>query len=244
MDLLFPHHECEIAQSMAALGKDSVRYWIHNNMITVNGQKMGKSLGNFITLNEFFSANIPSLEKAYSPMAVRFFILQAQYRGTLDFSNKALQASEKGFGRLTAAYASIKNLPVSQDSNKDLADIKQKCYDALLDDLNTPILIAQLFEVVRIINSVKAGLEIVSEQDIILLQELFDTFAVEILGLMMEQNASTEHAILEGVINLLLTLRVEAKERKDYATSDNIRNQLEALGVKIKDTKTGFEWII
>jgi len=244
MDLLFPHHECEIAQSIAALGKDSVRYWIHNNMITINGQKMGKSLGNFITLNEFFSGKHASLEKAYNPMAVRFFILQAHYRGTLDFSNEALQASEKGLSRLTTAYASIKKLPVSNETNSAVSELKQKCYEALSDDLNTPILIAQLFEAVRIINSVKAGTEKASEKDITALQELFDIFAIEILGLTMDQNTSSETSILEGVVNLLLSLRVEAKERKDYATSDKIRSQLEALGVNIKDTKTGFEWNI
>ncbi len=244
MDLMFPHHECEIAQSVAALGKDSVRYWVHNNMITINGQKMGKSLGNFITLNQFFSGTHKLLEKSYSPMAIKFFILQAHYRSTLDFSNEALQASEKGLERLSSAYSTLQKLQASNTNSIDVSMIKQKCFDALNDDLNTPITISHLFEVVRIINSVKAETESLTQASIDELKSIFETIVFDILGLQFEQGSSSNDALLTDVINLLLQLRTEAKQKKDFETSDKIRNQLQEMGVKVKDTKDGYEWVI
>ena len=242
MDLLFPHHECEIAQSVAAQGIDPVKYWIHNNMITINGQKMGKSLGNFITLSQLFTGTHQVLEKSYSPMAIRFFILQAHYRGTLDFSNEALQASEKGLERLTNGFFTLQKLQPSASSSQSIAQYKERCYEALNDDLNSPILISVLFEAVKLINSVKAGNETLTKEDIEALKELFQLFVIDVLGLQMEQNNSSNNALLDGVIDLLLKLRVEAKHRKDFATSDQIRDQLTAMGVKVKDTKDGYEW--
>lgn len=244
MDLMFPHHECEIAQSVAALGKDSVKYWVHNNMITINGQKMGKSLGNFITLNQFFTGTNKILEKPYSPMAIRFFILQAQYRSTLDFSNDALQASEKGLERLTSAYNTLQKLQASTVSTVSVKEYKQKCFDAMGDDLNSPIVLAHLFDAAKVINSVKAGTETATQEDIDELKWLFDTFLIEILGINIEQNNASNEGILSGMVNLLMKMRVEAKQKKDFATSDRIRDELQVIGVKVKDTKDGFEWEI
>ena len=241
MDLLFPHHECEIAQNVAGDGKESVRYWMHNNMITINGQKMGKSLGNFITLEELFTGTHKVLVKAYSPMTVRFFILQAHYRSTLDFSNEALSAAEKGFERMMEAYSNIDKIQISETSSVNLAELRGKCFDALNDDLNTPILISHLFEAVRIINSAIGGSEKVSKEDITELKKLFDDFAFNVMGIVAETNSSNNQ-ILSDVIDLMLNERLEAKKRKDFESSDRIRNKLTELGVEIKDTKDGFEW--
>ncbi len=241
MDLTFPHHECEIAQSTASQGKEAVRYWMHNNMITINGQKMARSLGNFITLDELFSGNHKMLEKAYSPMTIRFFILQAHYRSTIDFSNEALQASEKGLERLFAAAEVLEKLPVSNESTVDVAALKEKCFDALNDDLNSAVVIAHLFDGVRMINSVKTGQEKISETELTDLKQFFNTMVYEILGLKTETTGG-ENEIMDKVINLVLNLRQEAKSRKDWTTADNIRDELNALGVEIKDTKDGFEW--
>jgi cysteinyl-tRNA synthetase len=186
MDLVFPHHECEIAQSTANQGKEAVRYWVHNNMITINGQKMARSLGNFITLNQLFSGNHPVLTKAWAPMTIRFFILQAHYRSTIDFSNDALHASEKGLERLMAAVESLGSLPVSKESTVQVADLKEKCFGALNDDLNSPIAIAHLFDGVRMINSVKAGHEFISEGDLKELRNFFNLIIFDILGLKQE----------------------------------------------------------
>ena len=241
MDLLFPHHECEIAQNVAGDGKESVRYWMHNNMITINGQKMGKSLGNFITLEELFTGTHKVLVKAYSPMTVRFFILQAHYRSTLDFSNEALSAAEKGFERMMEAYSNIDKIQISETSSVNLAELRGKCFDALNDDLNTPILISHLFEAVRIINSAIGGSEKVCKEDITELKKLFDDFAFNVMGIVAETNSSNNQ-ILSDVIDLMLNERLEAKKRKDFESSDRIRNKLTELGVEIKDTKDGFEW--
>jgi cysteinyl-tRNA synthetase len=244
MDLTFPHHECEIAQSTAKLGKESVRYWMHNNMITINGQKMARSLGNFITLDELFSGKHIMLEKAYLPMTIRFFILQAHYRSTIDFSNEALQASEKGLERLFAAMETLENLPVSEQSTVDVAGLKEKCFAALNDDLNSAMAIAHLFDGVRLINSVKSGQENISAPDLEELKSFFHTFVFEILGLKPEIEAGQggSNEVLDKIIDLVLNLRLEAKTRKDWATADKIRDNLNALGVEIKDTKEGFEW--
>ncbi len=244
MDLLFPHHECEIAQSKAANNKDAVRYWLHNNMITIQGQKMGKSLGNFITLREFFSGDHPSLDKAYSPMTIRFFILQAHYRSTLDFSNEALQGAEKGLKRLLQAYDTLQQLPASETSTIEITPFKDRCDQAMNDDFNSPVAIAQLFDLVRIINSVNDKNDSLNHDDLSQLKALFDTFLVDILGL--KTNGLSENSgqkeIVEGLMGLVLEMRQQFRQQKDWATSDKIRNSLEALRIQIKDGKEGVSW--
>jgi len=246
MDLMFPHHECEIAQSVAHNGHETVRYWMHNNMITINGQKMGKSLGNFITLDEFFTGSHKLLTQAFTPMTIRFFVLQAQYRSTLDFSNEALQASEKALQRMLDGWKRLQDLKASETSTIDVSQLKAKCYEALDDDLNTPIVIAHLFEACRLINLVNDGNATASAQDIEVLKDLFNTFLVDILGIRTEIVAGTGDADamrpFEEAIDLLLQIRFEAKAKKDWATSDLIRNRLAEIGFNVKDTKDGFEW--
>ena len=244
MDLLFPHHECEIAQSMTALGHASVRYWMHNNMITINGQKMGKSLGNFITLEEFFTGSHKLLEKAYSPMAVRFFILQAHYRSTLDFGNEALQASEKGLQRLLTGVRTLDRLKPSEKSTVGLDDIEQKCYRAMNDDLNSPVVIAHLFDGLRIINLVHDGRETLSETDLEQLKRTYHHFMFDILGLKDERQADNQTELVNGLVNHILEIRRQAKANRDFATSDSIRNMLAALGIEVKDRKDGVDWSI
>lgn len=243
MDLLFPHHECEIAQSVAAQGHETVHYWMHNNMITINGQKMGKSLGNFITLDEFFTGDHKMLSQAYSAMTIRFFILQAHYRSTVDFSNEALQAAEKGLSRLMDAYNHLQKLTASDASTVDVKDLRKKCYDALNDDLNSPIVISHLFDASRAINSVKDGKATISAEDLKELKEVFHTFVFDILGMKDEASAGGDNYETFGkAVDLLLTIRQQAKANKDWATSDKIRNELTAMGFEIKDTKDGAEW--
>ncbi len=248
MDLMFPHHECEIAQSVAHNGKETVHYWMHNNMITINGQKMGKSLGNFITLDEFFTGSHKLLTQAYSPMTIRFFILQAQYRSTLDFSNEALQASEKALHRMLEGWKRLQDLKVSDSSTIDVKQLKAKCYEALDDDLNTPIVISHLFEACRLINQVNDGNATATADDIEALKELFDTFLVDILGIRTEMLAGTGSGDalrpFEQAVDLLLEIRCESKAKKDWATSDLIRNRLTEIGFDVKDTKDGFEWSV
>ena len=242
MDLMFPHHECEIAQNKAGLGKDSVKYWMHNNMITIGGQKMGKSLGNFITLDEFFSGSHKLLSKAFSPMTIRFFILQAHYRSTVDFSSEALEASEKGLERLMDGYARLQKLSPSATSSVDTAGLRAKCEEALNDDLNTPIAISYLFEALKAINSVHDGKATISAADLEELQSVFKLMVEDLLGLKVETAATGTNEAYKQAIDLLLNMRLEAKRNKDWATSDKIRNELTALGFEIKDTKDGFEW--
>ncbi len=245
MDLQFPHHECEIAQSTAANGKESVKYWMHNNMITINGQKMGKSLGNFITLNDFFDGSHKILEKAYSPMTVRFFILQAHYRSTVDFSNEALQAAEKGLDRLLTAIQTLDKLKPSASSSIDVSELENKCYAAINDDLNTPIAIAHLFDGVKAINSIKDGKETISLTDLNKLKHLFKTFTFDILGFVNETETKSESKdITAGLMDFILDIRQNAKDSKDWTTSDKIRDQMKALGIEIKDGKEGAEWSI
>ena len=248
MDLMFPHHECEIAQSTAALGHDSAKYWIHNNMITINGQKMGKSLGNFITLDEFFTGSHPLLEQAYSPMTIRFFILQAHYRGTVDFSNEALKGAEKALQRMLEGYKRLQSLkPSSETDNVDIEALRAKCYEALDDDFNTPVLLSVLFEACSIVNKINDGQLKASENDINGLRQLFQTFLVDILGIKTESAAEGDSDAsgmkpFEDAVDLLLQIRSEAKAKKDWATSDLIRNRLAEIGFDVKDTKSGFEW--
>jgi len=241
MDLLFPHHECEIAQSTAANGKESVKYWLHNNMITINGQKMGKSLGNFITLDEVFSGKHELLEKAYSPMTIRFFILQAHYRSTLDFSNEALQGAEKALKRLLETYHRINKIKPSEDSSVNIKDIQSKCYQAMNDDFGSPIVIAHLFDAAKQINLCLEGKEKLTAKDIEALKNIFDVFLFEILGI-AEEKSERDNDYLDVLMDVILTLRKEARERKDFATSDLIRDKLSALKITIKDTKEGCEW--
>jgi cysteinyl-tRNA synthetase len=245
MDLLFPHHECEIAQSVAASGKEAVRYWMHNNMITINGQKMGKSLGNFITLEELFTGTHKMLEQAYSPMTIRFFMLQAHYRSTLDFSNEALQAAEKGLNRLMAAVKSLEKVKASEKSTVDVSDLSNRANAALCDDLNSPIAIAALFDWVRIINTIVEGNETITQSDLESLKSTFKTLTFDILGLLDEQNEGSKYAQLTGnLIEMLLAMRQQAKANKDFTTSDRIRDELNKLGVAVKDRKDGFDWEI
>ena len=243
MDLKFPHHECEIAQSVAHNGCDSVHYWMHNNMITINGQKMGKSYGNFINLDEFFRGSHKLLTQAYSPMTIRFFILQAHYRSTVDFSNEALQAAEKGLARLMDAVNGLDRITPAATSSVDVKALRQNCYEAMNDDLNTPIVIAHLFDSTRMINNILAGNDTICAADLEELKETFRLFCFDILGLKEENNSNEEREAAFGkVVDMLLEQRMKAKANKDWATSDKIRNELTALGFEIKDGKNGCEW--
>lgn len=243
LDLMFPHHECEIAQNTAVEKKQVVRYWMHNNMITVDGQKMGKSLNNFINLEQFFTGNHEKLEMAYSPMTIRFFILQAHYRSTVDFSNHALQSAEKGLSRLLDAYAKVDKLNASQSSSADVKSYRQKCYDAMNDDLNSAIVISQLFEVATIVNSAHAGSVTITLEDIAEIKYLFDTFLFEILGMRNETVANDSgYESFSKAVDLLLEIRDKAKANKDWATSDQIRDELAKAGFEVKDGKDGAEW--
>lgn len=286
MDLLFPHHESEIAQCQAAIGHESVKYWLHNNMITINGQKMGKSLGNFITLDEFFTGSNASLQQAYSPMTIRFFILQAHYRSTLDFSNEALQAAEKGLKKLMSAYETLNKLiPATELSKKavsaadssiqqtpdegpspidisgqntassSLSDsrlgqpvsiiqgLANSLYAAMNDDFNSPIVIANLFEGVRIINSVADKKESIAASDLVLLKNIFNTFLFDILGL-KDEKSTDQRELLDGIMQLVLAIRQKSRETKDWGTSDQIRDALQQLHITVKDGKEGSNWCI
>lgn len=244
MDLLFPHHESEIAQSNAARGHDPVKYWMHNNMITVDGQKMGKSLNNFITLDEFFSGNNKLLDQAYTPMTIRFFILQAHYRSTVDFSNEALKAAEKGMNKLFNTIELIDKLKPAIKSSIDVHQYKTKLYEAIDDDFNTPIAIAHLFDLSKITNQVNDGKETLSENDITFIKKLYIDFVYEILGLINEDDNSGDDELIDKLMGTILSLRQNAKQNKDWVTADKIRDELGKINIKIKDTKDGAEWSI
>ena len=246
IDLMFPHHECELAQNTASRGKGGVHYWMHNNLITIKGQKMGKSLGNFITLEDLFNGTGSVLEQAYSPMTVRFFILQAHYRSPLDFSNEALKAAEKGYKRMMQAAKDLKTLPVTNgdNDNAEIAGIRDKVYDALSDDLNTPIALSHLFDAVKIINGVKDGSIKISSSDKQMLSTLFDDILTGVLGLQDETAGNGSGDLVNGLMDMIIDVRKSAKENKDWATSDKIRDTLNNLGIRIKDTKDGCEWNI
>ncbi|WP_314351496.1 cysteine--tRNA ligase [Segatella oris] len=248
MDLIFPHHECEIAQAVASQGDQMVHYWMHNNMITINGQKMGKSLGNFITLEQFFTGNHESLTQAYTPMTIRFFILSAHYRGTVDFSNEALEAAQKGYERLMNAFDDLERVPVSShcdaETDKFVKTFRQRCYEAMNDDLQTPLVISYLFEACHLINTL---LDHKAEICADCLKELGDAmklFAFDLLGLKNEKgdnNVAREEAYGK-VVDMVLDLRAKAKADKDWTTSDKIRDALAAAGFEVKDTKDGVTW--
>lgn len=246
MDLKFPHHECEIAQNMGAHGpEEPVRYWIHGNMLTVNGRKMSKSEGNGFTPEELITGNHKLLEKGYSPMTVRFFMLQGHYAGTLDFSNPALQAAEKGLERLMTAWGLLKDLtPVEgAEGHPDVDALREKAYAAMNDDFNTPMLIAVLYDAVKVINSVASGHMPITEEGITALRALFDQFAHDILGLVPEtQDGAGGEDRSDQLMEVLCAVRAEAKANKDWATADLIRNRLGDLGVQIKDSKDGTTW--
>ena len=236
MDLQFPHHECELAQNTASRGKGGVKYWMHNNLLTVNGQKMGKSLGNFTTLADLY--------KVYSPMTIRFFMLQAHYRGTVDFSAEALSAAEKGLKRVLQASKDFRNLQHTSgaEPNPEIAGLSEKVIEALCDDLNTPVALAHVFDAVRLVNQAKDGSLRLSDADYQSLSEIFCKLVPDVLGLIDEVSASSEEKTVEGLMDMILEVRREAKARKDFATSDSIRDRLKELGVTIKDTKEGTEW--
>jgi len=248
MDLVFPHHECEIAQAVASQGDQMVKYWMHNNMITIEGQKMGKSLGNFITLEEFFNGTHKSLKQAYSPMTIRFFILSAHYRGTVDFSNEALLASEKGLSRLMAGVADLKRVQAAKASDEGTArfvkEFRQKCYDAMNDDFQTPIVISNLFEACHLVNSLVDHKAQISEADLDELGGAMRLFAFDLLGLKDEKgtDSGAREEAFGKAVDMLLDLRAKAKAAKDWATSDRIRDELAAAGFEVKDTKDGCVW--
>ena len=279
MDLLFPHHECEIAQNEASRGTQGVHYWVHNNLITIEGKKMGKSLGNFITLPELFSGNHPKLVKAYAPMTVRFFILQAHYRGTLDFSNEALQAAEKALDKIMGAYEDLKKLAaplgikptvkgtegnpaeamaygeyvddtapdtLPEGVSPEVAAVFNGVYDALCDDMNTPVALAHFFDAVKLTNGAKDGTVKLSAADYEVLLRLWDDIVFGVLGLRGEHSAaaSSDGHVVKGLMDIVLKERAEAKAAKDWARSDAIRDALKAAGVTVKDTKNGAEWTI
>ncbi len=243
MDLIFPHHECEIAQSTASMGHEAVRYWMHNNMITIDGRKMGKSLGNFITLEELFSGDNELLDKAYSPMTIRFFILQAHYRSTLDFSSEALSAAEKGLERLMNAMAALDKITPSDKSTVDVSKLKDECMESLCDDLNSPVAIATLFEWVKVVNQLHDGSQTLTADDLESLKSQFRFVVTDLLGLVPEMEKNEEE-LIGGLIAMILDVRKQAKEEKNWAVSDKIRDELARMGVTVKDRKDGTDWEI
>lgn len=245
MDLMFPHHEAEIAQSCAALGHDSVHYWMHNNMITIAGKKMGKSYNNFITLEQFYTGQHPLLSKPFSGMVIRFFILQAHYRSTVDFSSEALEAAEKGLQRINEAYARLLKIQPAAASTIDVKGLRERCEEAMSDDLQSATVISHLFDSAKAINTVADGKATLTKEDLDELKDAWKTFAIDILGLRLEaDNAAAGQNVeaYKGAVDMLLNMRLEAKRNKDFATSDKIRNELTALGFSIKDGKDSFEW--
>ncbi|WP_413670029.1 cysteine--tRNA ligase [Mucilaginibacter sp. Mucisp86] len=240
LDLVPTHHTNEIAQNVACCGTNPANYWVHTNMLTVNGQKMSKSLGNSFLPHELFSGENSILNKGYSPMTVRFFMLQAHYRSTLDFGNEAMEASEKGFKRLMNAFALLNDgLKASATTEVEIAPLMERCYAAMNDDFNSPVLIAELFEASRIINSVYDGKMKIDAANLEQLTALMNLFVVDVLGLQNEQAANDD---LPKVLNFIVDLRSEAKSNKDYATSDKIRDGLSQIGFQLKDSKEGTTW--
>ena len=241
MDLKFPHHECEIAQNQAAKGNAPVNYWMHANMLIMNGKKMAKSTGNFILPNEIFTGDNPHITKAFTPSVARFFMLQANYRSILDFTNDGLLAAEKGYNRLMEAIKSLPELSAKDNSSIDIKAWQQKCFDAMNDDFNTPVLIANLFEAVKHINQIKDGTETISKEDLELLNKTIHDFTFDILGLKddKDQNIGAGTDKLSGTVELLIKLRQEARANKDFALSDKIRDELAQVGIQLNDGKDG-----
>lgn len=243
MDLKFPHHECEIAQNKAAHGKHAVKYWLHGNMLTFEGKKMSKSLGNSILPDELFTGEHPLLTKGFHPMVVRFFMLQAHYRSTLDFSNEALEASEKGFFRLMAAIKLIDSLPVSDITEVDIENHSKLFHRAMNDDFNSPILIGHLFDLVKVINSISDGRVKTNQETIDKMKALINDFVIDVLGLKPVDEDGNQ-SVLNGLMNLIVEMRKRARVSKDWDTSDAIRDQLNELKIVVKDGKDGATWEI
>ncbi|WP_415181768.1 DALR domain-containing protein, partial [Nonlabens sp.] len=246
MDLKFPHHECEIAQGEAAHGHSPVNYWLHANMLTLNGQKMSKSTGNSILPIELFTGENNFMQKAFAPSVVRFFMMQAHYRSILDFSNDAILAAEKGFNRLTEAMKIMRKLAASKNSSIDIAGWKAKCYAAMNDDFNTPILIAELFDAVKIIHSLQDGNATITASDLEELQETMDAFFFDVLGLQdtKEEGSASLNKGLDGAMKLIIDLRATARANKDWSTSDKIRDELTAAGIQLKDGADGTSYAV
>lgn len=238
----FPHHECEIAQAEAHTGKAFANYWLHNNMVTINGQKMGKSLGNGIFCHELFSGENHQLDRAYSPMTIRFFILQSHYRSTLDFSNQALEAASKGFDRLQKGLLRLQLLKSSATSSIDVSTLENELLSAMNDDFNSPIAIAKMFDGLKWVAAIEKGTETISAEDLTRFIELYKTFFHSILGLELEEENTQTNEVTAELMELILAFRKAAKEQKDYATADKIREKLNALGITIKDSKEGADW--
>jgi len=238
IDLKFPHHESEIAQNIAARGIAPVNYWIHTNMLEMNGQRMAKSTGNTINPNELLSGDNDKMSKAYSPSVIRFFMAQSSYRSVLDLTDAGLLASEKGFYKLMEAINSLKSISFGNSSTFDVKDWKQKCYNAMNDDFNTPILIAHLFEGVKVINQIKEGKASLTSEDLETLKTTMNDFTFDVLGLMNEAAQNNSEKI-DGVVSLLIKLRKEARENRDWALSDQIRDELLAMGIQLKDGRDG-----
>lgn len=239
MDLKFPHHECEIAQAQACNHVNPVKYWLHGNMLTMNGKKMAKSTGNNILPEEIFTGENDNISKAFAPSVARFFMMQAHYRSILDFSNDAVLAAEKGYNRLIEAMNLSSKLQASKSSTLDVASWRQKCYEAMNDDFNTPILIAHLFEAVKWINLINDGKETLTEADLTTLKSTVDTFVFDILGLESAHKSDDNSEKLDGLVQLLIEMRKTAREDRDWALSDKIRDELMALGIQLKDGKEG-----
>lgn len=244
MDLQATHHTNEIAQSQACYHKTPVNYWLHTNMLTVNGVRMSKSAGNGFLPGELFTGDHPLLERGYQPMAVRFFMLQTHYRSTLDFSNEALQASEKGFMRLMESYRTLQNLQPSATSDENIKALQDKCYEAMNDDFNTSVLIAHLFDAARIINSTNDKKLKLTQADIDLLRTMYQHFVFDVLGLKTEEENGRMNTAMDSVMELVLDIRKKAKTGKDFQLSDEIRNKLSEAGIQINDTKEGSTWKI
>src|SRR5690606_4875974 len=239
----FPHHECEIAQAEGHTGKPFANYWMHNNMVTINGQKMGKSLGNGVFWHELFSGENLPLEKAFAPMSIRFFILQSHYRSTLDFSNEALKAAEKGLKRLMDGIERLKNVPISNKSSLDVDALKEKLYKAMYDDFNSPIAIAHLFDMLKWVAALEKGEEQISKEEHERLLELLKTFVFKILGLKVEEQQDGDNQVVDSLMNLVLDFRKAAKEQRDVNTADKIRDKLKEFDIEIKDSMHGGEWL-
>lgn len=247
LDLMFPHHEAEIAQSCAALGHDTVKYWMHCNMITIAGKKMGKSYNNFITLEQFYTGNHPLLTQPFSGMTIRFFILMAHYRSTVDFSSEALVSAERGFQRMQEAYARLLKLKAGEKTTIEVGGLREKCAEAMDDDLNSPMVISALFDSAKAINTIYDGKATISAEDLEELKAVWKLYGIDILGLQLDQDAAAGSQNLDpykGAVNMLLDMRLEAKRNKDWATSDLIRNKLTELGFQIKDAKDSYEWTL
>ena len=242
MDLQATHHTNEIAQSQACNYTTPAKYWIHTNMLTVNGARMSKSAGNGFLPKELFTGNHPLLDRGYSPMTVRFFMAQSHYRSTLDFSNEALQAAEKGYKKLMESLSALEKIVPSPTSSVNIGELEQRCYAAMNDDFNSPMLIAHLFDAVRIINSAVDKKETLTSVDLDALKKIMHTFIFDILGLIDETKQMAGSEVIEGLMRLIIEIRQSAREHKDWATSDKIRDALKETGVEIKDTKEGVEW--